>query len=225
MLKKIFFLIATFLGTTIHPVESCQIVPADEKDLFEDKSWIFWNRDYAKKICDILESGQSVVLAVVGEEFLCSNAVIPDPERRETFLKSVENDILNMFIKKFLSDLFFSENSNFALVDRTAVVQILDELKFQKTGYVTKEMRDELGHLLGVTHLLMISFSRGKASSKPEGYLFSDDVTVKLVELKLGKILTLETCSSHFINDRFTKRTKNHIYSTNIKDYTFVESE
>jgi len=88
---------------------------------------------------------------------------------------------------------------------------------------ISRRKRCGLVQLLGVTHLWMVSASRSKVAMKPPGYFFTDEISVKRVELKLGKILTMESCYSHYMNGQYTKRTKDGTYSTDLHDYHFVE--
>ena len=190
-------------------------------DDYADKTYEFENRRYVKKIKSLLEQGQTVVIAVIGENFSCNATVIKDKNTRDIFVKNFEQKTLNLVSRPLINKSYFSDNPDFAVVDRGSVEKILKEQQFQQTGFVTKNMRNQLGEMLGVTHLLMVSAARTTHATKPKGYSYTDERTTKLVDIKLGKILTMETGYCHKINGRYTKWSINETYSTNLGDYSF----
>lgn len=204
----------------------------------QDESWLLANRDYFKKIISILSQGETVVMAVAGQEFICTNRAVPDPVQRADFLKKYEKDLVDNYMADLVLlgnevstelskiDLSKSENKkilpSLVVVDREAVSRILEELNFQQTGYVTREMSDQLGKLLGVTHLLMVSASRDIEPGKPAGYASTDAVSIKLVDIKSGAILTMEKAFNHIIDGQYTVWSKRVIYSKNKQDFQFM---
>jgi len=183
--------------------------------------WDFWSRSYVNKIYSLLNKGETVVMAIISEEFLCQDSLIPDATERKNFITRTENFILKEYTRQMVQSQIFAENENFAVVDRSAVSKILNELQFHQTGFVTSEMRNQLGKMLGVTHLLMITFQRTSELDKPIGYVFTDNQTFKLIEVKLGKILTIDDSYCHNINNRYTIWDIKTVYSTNILDFQF----
>ncbi|MDP8219111.1 MAG: CsgG/HfaB family protein [Candidatus Theseobacter exili] len=214
MRKVLFYSILASIILTVFQTSSFS-------DDYSDKTYEFDNRRYVKKIKSLLKNNQSVVIAIIGDNFSCNATVITDKNTRDIFVKNLEQKSLNLVSKPLINKKYFSDNPDFAVVDRSSVEKILNEHKFQQTGFVTKKIRTQLGEMLGVTHLLMVSGSRTTFATKPKGYSYTDERTTKLIDMKLGKILTMEAAYCHKINDRYTKWTIKEIHSTDLNDYSF----
>jgi membrane-associated protease RseP (regulator of RpoE activity) len=97
--------------------------------------------------------------------------------------KGIESQLLteaeNFYIRTFINE------KNFEIVDRAAVLKILGELDLQQSRYVSDESRIKLGKMLGVTDLLILSFSRFRSSA----YGWQDTKYRKLIDVETGKIL------------------------------------
>jgi hypothetical protein len=77
----------------------------------------------------------------------------------------------------------FSNNENFKLVDRSVISKIIDEFKFNESGYVSDEMRVKLGKMYGVTHIIICEFSRFKNKNGHE-----DMIHQKLINVQTGTV-------------------------------------
>ncbi len=79
----------------------------------------------------------------------------------------------------------YNPQNNVAIIDRQHTESILNELKFQASGLVSKEFRVKMAEMLGATHLLIINYTwiRGK-DAQVYGVL-----TRKLIEVESGKVL------------------------------------
>ena len=76
---------------------------------------------------------------------------------------------------------WFGQDPNFYIVDRQQVEKILKELEFGVSGIVSPEARNELGKVLGVTHLFVLSFSR---------FNNYDTQSRRLIEVETGRVIS-----------------------------------
>jgi hypothetical protein len=83
---------------------------------------------------------------------------------------------------------------SFSLIDRAGIEGVLKELNFQQTGYLTTKDQQKMGELLGLTHILFVSYSRFTASPP---YDFCDQCDLRLVEVKTARVLATDTTTAY----------------------------
>ena len=101
-------------------------------------------------------------------------------EQWETGMKAL---LINSWENYYLS--FFAPERYFNLIDRGKVDNVLNEQKLQYSGSINTETQQELGEMLGASHLLIIDYSRFYVSNVEA----LDIETHKLIEIKSGKVL------------------------------------
>lgn len=97
----------------------------------------------------------------------------------------------------------FMDYPQFSLIDRAGIEGVLKELNFQQTGYLTPKDQQKMGELLGLTHILFVSYSRYTASTP---YDFCDQSDFRLVEVKTARVLATDSvlCYRYANTDRWT---------------------
>jgi len=81
----------------------------------------------------------------------------------------------------------FGELNNFSIVDRARLKQILDELKFSQSGFVSDKLRTKIGEMTGATHIVDINFARYETRAGKE-----DIIYYRLIEIESGKVLVVD---------------------------------
>jgi len=122
-----------------------------------------------------------VKLAVLPGEI--QNMYKVDAELLEKWKKSVGTEIVGYAESTYIN--FFRTQKNFIVIDRHQTDKILNEIQFQNSGLVSDEQRNQIGKLLGATHIVTVNFTRNiSTDAKP-----NDVITRRLVEVESGKIL------------------------------------
>jgi len=101
----------------------------------------------------------------------------------EGWKESIHKSLLVKFESSVLSAL--GNNDNFTLVDRNTGVKINQEFEFGESELLTEEMRAKIGNMRGVTHLVLIEYSRTSAG---RGY-YIDEITTRLIDIETNMIL------------------------------------
>ncbi len=112
-----------------------------------------------------------------------------DPQVKQTiesFVHSLESYFLGSIESFFLKGSI--GHANFFLIDRQKTESVINELKFNKSGLVSRESQTELGKILGATHLLFVNIVYFFMQND-----FQYTATMKLVEVDSGRILAALT--------------------------------
>lgn len=128
-------------------------------------------------ILKCLAKKEKVRLVVIPGEI--ANVTLQDPLRLEQWREGIKIQLLGEWENSFLK--WFGVDENFSLVDRQRVEAILKEQKFSSSEMVSEESRNKLGRILGVTHLLIINFSR---------FDNADIKTRRLIEIDTGRVIS-----------------------------------
>ncbi len=140
-----------------------------------------------------------------------------DPKRKheaELHAESMHDDLLEYYESSYLKATH--GHLNFSLVDRQRTESILNELKFNASGLITKEYQSKLGKLLGASHLLFVN---PNIQYKPNEFEYS--ALLKLLKVENGEILGVSK-----INDTLPYQNTNYeIYKAQLKDIDFLYDE
>ena len=77
----------------------------------------------------------------------------------------------------------YSDRRTFALVDRGKLNNIINELKFSQSGFVSDKMRAKIGQMTGATHIVDMSVSYAKNILM---------VITRLVDVESGRVLAVD---------------------------------
>lgn len=150
-------------------------------------------REYAyhQELKKLLDKGDTVHLGIIVDKV------------STTFKKShsgwkdgIYQSVYSETHRRILQSSGFAQFPNFVLVDRGGIEAVLQELNFQQTGYLTPKDQTKIGELLGLTHILFVSFSRFQV---PDPYAFMDQKDFRLVEIKTGRVLSVDTITCYGI--------------------------
>lgn len=108
----------------------------------------------------------------------------------EDWQHGTKNNLITSSEQDFLSQ--FQHYKNFKIVDRNVTDNIIEEHNFQLSGLI--EDTNEIGKMLGATHLYIISFSRNPTNKKDT---FLDTVNGRLVDIKDGHVVGVYQNSSY----------------------------
>lgn len=116
------------------------------------------------------------------------NVLIKDASTLAEWKGIVRNELLLYHEEGYL--IWFGMWSNFTLVDRQRVEEILKELKFGLSGIVSTEVQNKLGEILGATHIVVVGYSRSPDKNMK---------TIRLIEIETGQVLASYTLYSQRI--------------------------
>lgn len=142
--------------------------------------------EYHKAIQRLLNNGETVRLGIIVDKISTFSTKPGIPGWKEGMYQSVYVNAQ----RRILKFSGFNDYPNFILLDRAGIEGVLKELNFQQTGYLSLKDQTKLGELLGLTHILFISFSRFRAQ---DPYSFMDQKDIRLVEVKTGRVLAADT--------------------------------
>lgn len=140
------------------------------------------------KIYEILMSGQNVNLLVMTGGH--SNVLIDmyyggNPDMKKSWQKMVSAKMIQREEEDALQG--FSAIDSFSVVERSLVNNIIEEIQFSDTGYISNDTRLQIGQLTGATHILFISVNRTPYQSN-RGHI--DSVFRKLISIENGTVLS-----------------------------------
>ena len=126
--------------------------------------------------------GKKVRLAITTGNITNISASKMGHETFSQWQKQVETSMVSYHENYYLQR--FGGDENFQLVDRRSISKVLQEQKIQESGIFSSEYRTALGKMLGVTHLLVMDYSRNY-----EGNKAVDTQHEGLIEVETGKKL------------------------------------
>lgn len=154
---------------------------------------------YHRAIQRMLNAGQNVNLGIIVDKV--STALSGDwvENWKGAIYQSTYVDVQNSVLRYS----GFMDYPSFSLVDRSGIEGVLKEVNFQQTGYLSKQDQAKIGELLGLTHILFVSYARYTASAP---YDFCDQSDFRLVEVKTARVLATDTVVAYrYANtDRWT---------------------
>lgn len=155
---------------------SVQIQRLGENRIFQLKPKYYEIRQDVDVIRRILWEGKPCVITILPGEF--SNTTISNPQELAEWKKGFQISLLSKTENSYLND--FNGFQGFSLVDRVRVRDVLGELDFGQTGYISEDARNKLGQILGSTHILFVNAST-----------FSDKImkTFRIIEIETGEVI------------------------------------
>lgn len=149
-----------------------------KKSITPETSYI--SKDMYALLYEITKNIDPVNLAIVSGSL---NNIYLQGEALEQWQATMKSYLITTMENYYLT--FLKPERNFSLIDRTKVSNILNELEMQYSGLVDVNSQQELGRMLGASHLLVIDYSRSYVSNTE-----ALDVELhKLIEIKTGKVL------------------------------------
>jgi membrane-associated protease RseP (regulator of RpoE activity) len=130
------------------------------------------------KLIDLVEDSKVVIAVIAGD--VENNIPATSNFDKEEWKNSIRRNITSDVERAIIS--ISSIDDNIKLVDRTAINKILDEYKFNSSGFVSEEMRVKLGKMYGVTHIIVCEFSRFRSGRGG----FQDITNRKLINIQTG---------------------------------------
>lgn len=139
-----------------------------------------------RTINDILSKRSTLRLAIYVDEVI--NVVLTDPMFYNKY--QFEQWVIATRTQRYSlleQALFYGygDVKNFILVDRQSLKQVIDEHKLSMSGIVSRETRTKLGAMLGLTHMIIIDYSR--YPYKPT--MVRDMERLRLIEIDTGTVL------------------------------------
>lgn len=146
-------------------------------------------------IYDILSKRSKVRLAIYVDEV--TNIVLSDPRfynqyQFEQWVVATRSHRYSLLERAMFDG--YGDVKNFFLVDRQSLKQLIDEHKLSMSGMVSRETRIKLGAMLGITHMIIVDYSR--YPYKPR--MMRDVERFRLIEIDTGRILQSVTIH-HYI--------------------------
>lgn len=145
---------------------------------------------YHRAILKILKRGEKVHLGIIVDKVVNALSDVGMKDWKEGMTQYCYNNVQTSILDH--SD--FNDYPGFVLVDRANVEATLKELNFQQTGYMSEKDRAKIGEFLGLTHILFCSLSRFESSAP---YDMCDEVNMRLVEARTGKMLAVDTVATY----------------------------
>lgn len=125
---------------------------------------------------------KDIHLAIIVDKL--SNVFIQDHQELEEWKSAIKRELLASLENDYLHA--FQYDPYFTLIDRDKVKEVLDELHFGLTGFVSHKEREQIGKFLGATHILFVQFSRLTSL----GTLYRDVKSIQLIEIASDRVLT-----------------------------------
>lgn len=98
---------------------------------------------------------------------------------------AARSELLNKSEQMWMN--YFSRSSDFSVVDRNHVAQIIDEAGLSSSGYISASTRMKIGELTGATHLVIIEAQRY------ESFWINKATTYwKLTDIQTGRVLSID---------------------------------
>jgi hypothetical protein len=132
-------------------------------------------------------------LAVIVDD-IKSHSVVLDhqvKQKIESYINSMESYILGTIESALFKG--YLGHANFSLIDRKKTESVINELKFNKSGLVSAESQNELGKILGATHLLFVNIVLLYRQNDAQM-----TYTTTLIEVNSGKILAASTTNDNY---------------------------
>lgn len=107
-----------------------------------------------------------------------TNTTVTDKLMLEQWLNGTRSYLLAHQEQLYLAS--FNNQKNFHLADRARLDQLLNEFNFSQTGYVSDQMRAQMGKMLGATHILNVESSR---------FGNVDYVQFRLIHVESGEVI------------------------------------
>jgi membrane-associated protease RseP (regulator of RpoE activity) len=160
---------------------------AIEKTVLVQEGFIYHD---AKAIQSILASGRTVRLAIIIVDVNSKLTTPQEKQQYEDWRNKIKSEIFSTLAAEFLNT--YQGEKNLLIIDRVKIEQIMKEIVFQQTGFVSDNDKIKLGNMYGVTHLLLVDFSL-----QHPNYPFLKVMYVenrRLIEVKSGKTVTAVSC-------------------------------
>jgi hypothetical protein len=135
---------------------------------------------------DVLSSKQPLRTAIYVDKIINTHATAPGVYNQyqfEQWKEGIKNQRYS-YLEQFLLSAF-GKYTNFYLVDRQSLKQVIDEHKLTMSGLVSKESLTKLSEMLGLTHMIIIDFSRYQYKPK----MVYDVERMRLIEIDTGRVL------------------------------------
>ena len=133
---------------------------------------------YVRKM---LLNGENVVLVIVP---LGINIVSNKPkELIQEYKLLTKNKMLGKIESSYTSLTNFFPN--LSIVDRANIEELINEINFANSGFISQDVRTKMMNLLGATHIYGITYSKDDLSSTKTEEIW----TRKLIEINSGKIV------------------------------------
>lgn len=150
------------------------------------KSWVGKDSPTQKKVIELLESGQEVRLAMIGNvKTNMSASYFTSIGLDLGQWKRMNHDLLTEKSEAKSLNRYISYD-NFSMIERYQIESVMREQYLSLTGVIRRADYLKLGELAGATHLLLWTMVR----SAQGGGVFMDIYTWKLVDVGTGKILS-----------------------------------
>ncbi|MDP8219290.1 MAG: PDZ domain-containing protein [Candidatus Theseobacter exili] len=130
----------------------------------------------------LLYKGENIVLVIVP---LGLHLVSNMPKDILEEIKGVTKNRILGWLESDYSELS-NRFSNLTVVDRANMEEVIKEIDFSKSSYISEDVMKKMGSMLGATHIYGISYSKNSLSNTKTEELW----TRKLVEVDTGKILS-----------------------------------
>lgn len=127
---------------------------------------------------DLVNQGEPVRLSVIMGEI---SADMKNKYRLKKWRRSVEPEIL-AYYENGLIRLF--KQPNFFLIDRHMTEELLKGEQLSMEGSISQETNTKLGEMLGLTHIMIIDYSRTREEDK-----IRDTEALRLIEVDTGRVL------------------------------------
>jgi membrane-associated protease RseP (regulator of RpoE activity) len=131
------------------------------------------------KIIDLAEDTKVIIAIVAGD--VSNNLRLSPGFDKEDWKQSIRREMTSDLERTLLS--ISANNENLKLVDRSVISKIMDEFKFNESGFVSEDMRAKLGKMYGVTHIIICEFSR-----YPDQNGYVDLTHRKLINIQTGAV-------------------------------------
>lgn len=128
-----------------------------------------------------LAIGKKVNLTIIVNNI--SNVFIQDNREFHEWESAIKIDLLTSLENDYLQA--FQYDPNFTLIDRDKIKEVLEELRFSLSGAVSYKDRQQIGELLGATHIIFVQYSRLASL----GASFKDIKSIRLIEVATDKVL------------------------------------
>jgi hypothetical protein len=137
------------------------------------------------KIQNLVSENKKVILAIIVSEVKNSFPNVP-----KDWADSMRINLQSSYESRLMTALETKEN--FSIVDRSRLKQILDELQFSQSGFVSDKLRAKIGEMTGATHILDLSYARFKSN-----FGMDETVNARLIEIESGKVLAVDQLMTH----------------------------
>lgn len=177
---------------------------------FQLLSHHFLNVQY--KLLEIAYKEIPIRLAVVFGNIDYGNVSLKDLFKSQSYyIGVIENNFLSAF----------RNLDNFSIIDRQKTNTVLTELKFQASGLVDNKTREELGKMLGATHLLVTDITILNSEDNQDEILY----VMRLIEIASGKTLAVSTFKMKIKKSNILAKLDLHSYYEKIKKISSIEEE